>query len=61
VDADGLRAAEVDVSIEGSGDVEVHATRRLAVSIEGSGSVSYAGDPEVTQRIEGSGDVRREG
>ena len=55
----GLRADEGDVSFEGSGDVEVHATRRLAVQIEGSGSVSYAGDPEVTQQIEGSGDVSR--
>ncbi|WP_297703753.1 head GIN domain-containing protein [uncultured Eudoraea sp.] len=50
-------AANIDLSIEGSGDSEVYCTESLNVNIEGSGNVYYKGSPSVTKDISGSGQV----
>lgn len=55
----GLPAEKVDVTLEGSGDVEVSPLRSLEVSLRGSGTVVHAGSPQVTSEIRGSGKVRR--
>jgi hypothetical protein len=54
----GLASLRAEVSIAGSGDVEVSATEALSASIAGSGDVHYRGKPAVKRSIAGSGDVR---
>jgi len=59
VDLLGLEAEDVEVGINGSGTVKLHATAGLRVEINGSGTVVYAGAPRVTAvEISGSGSVR---
>lgn len=55
VDAGDLAAQDVQVSISGTGSVEVHADRWLDASISGAGSIRYSGNPKVTKRIVGAG------
>ena len=52
---DGLAAERVRVTVSGSGDVAVAASKSLDVQITGSGDVTYHGDPEVKQQVTGSG------
>ena len=54
-----LAARQVEISINGSGDVRVSAAESLAVTIAGSGDVKYIGQPTLAQKIIGSGDVHR--
>jgi hypothetical protein len=57
--ADQLKLAveEADLSIAGSGSMQVHVLRDLHYSIEGSGDIQYTGEPELGGRIEGSGNI----
>ncbi|MCB0560190.1 MAG: DUF2807 domain-containing protein [Lewinellaceae bacterium] len=57
VHAFNLECRVADISIPGSGDVEVFATELLKVRISGSGDVFYRGDPALDISITGSGDV----
>ena len=57
VNAFDLECQTADVSISGSGDVEVLVIEFLKVRIDGSGTVRYKGDPELDVDIEGSGEV----
>lgn len=53
-----LPVKEVDLTIAGSGDVEVVVSESLKVRIAGSGSVYYYGDPSsIEQIVSGSGSV----
>ncbi|MDC8784591.1 head GIN domain-containing protein [Roseateles koreensis] len=54
-----LVAAEASLSVTGSGDVEVQATKTLRASIAGSGDVGYVGAPELSVSVAGSGRVRK--
>lgn len=56
--AKNLMCEDVKISIAGSGNAEVFASRALDVSIAGSGSVYYGGAPKVQQSIAGSGKVK---
>lgn len=56
---DQLAAERASVSVSGSGDVSVAASKALDVSISGSGDVTYRGDPELRKRITGSGSVTK--
>ena len=56
---DQLAAETATVSVSGSGDVAVAASKTLDVSITGSGDVTYRGDPELKKRITGSGNVSK--
>ncbi|PFH11338.1 putative autotransporter adhesin-like protein [Collimonas sp. PA-H2] len=60
-DYDGfdLMAESTHVSIVGSGDAHVYASKQLSVSTAGSGDVSYLGDPQVRSSIMGSGSVKK--
>ncbi|MGB7194250.1 MAG: head GIN domain-containing protein [Collimonas pratensis] len=60
-DYDGfdLMAESTHVSIVGSGDAHVYASKQLSVSTAGSGDVSYMGDPQVRSSIMGSGSVKK--
>lgn len=56
---DQLAAERASVSVSGSGDVAVAASKALDVSITGSGDVTYSGDPELKKQITGSGSVKK--
>lgn len=58
-DGFGLLAENTSVSIVGSGDAHVYASKNLDVSTAGSGDVSYSGDPQVHSSIMGSGSVKK--
>jgi len=45
--------------IDGSGDIEVKAKKKLDVFIDGSGDVKYKGSPKIESSIDGSGDLRK--
>lgn len=57
--AEELLAENVSVSIAGSGDVRVYASRNIKADIIGSGSVSYKGEPSIQLNKVGSGSVRK--
>lgn len=50
---------DVDVSIAGSGSVEVTVNGNLQSSISGSGDVRYKGSPKTNSSISGSGSVSK--
>ena len=52
-----LEAQTANITISGSGDVEVTVLEALDVRISGSGNVYFRGDPIVDSRISGSGRV----
>lgn len=56
---DQLAAERASVSVSGSGDVAVAASKALDISITGSGDVTYRGDPELKKRITGSGSLTK--
>lgn len=53
----GLSSETADVSIEGSGNIEVKVSNQLDAEIEGSGTIKYRGHPEINHRISGSGEL----
>jgi len=53
-----LLSEVTEVSIAGSGNASVYASRELDVSVAGSGDVEYKGNPSVTKSIAGSGSVK---
>lgn len=60
ISAKQLKAKNVDVSISGSGDVDVHCDGKLKVRVSGSGDVEYYGNPiKEDSKVSGSGDVSR--
>ncbi len=60
VNAEELKARDVDFTIEGVGTGKVFATNTLKATIKGAGKITYKGDPDVRENIEGLGSVRRE-
>jgi len=50
---------DVDVSIAGSGSVEITVNGNLKSSISGSGDVRYKGNPKTNSSISGSGSVSK--
>ncbi len=60
VDADELKAKDVEVEIEGVGTTSVYASETLYAKIEGVGKVRYRGNPEVTKNIDGLGSVTKD-
>ncbi|QEH40860.1 head GIN domain-containing protein [Chitinophaga sp. XS-30] len=57
--AEDLLAENVSVSIAGSGDVRIFASRNLKADIIGSGGVAYKGEPSIKLNKVGSGSVRK--
>jgi hypothetical protein len=59
VDAKNLISERADMSITGSGDIDITSKQSLNVTIIGSGDVNYYGHPEqIEKQILGSGEVR---
>src|SRR4051812_22666354 len=55
----GLNTQKAEVSINGSGDAEVMASKQLTFKINGSGNVKYRGSANVDSHINGSGSVSK--
>jgi len=56
----GIAAQQVEVSIHGSGHIELNCSQHLKVNIQGSGTVDYYGNPATTDiSIHGSGIARK--
>lgn len=58
VNAFDLETQNASVSITGSGDCKVSASKKLRAKITGSGDVLYKGQPQISQSITGSGKVK---
>jgi hypothetical protein len=54
-----LNAKTAEVTIRGSGNVEVAASDSLSISIMGHGNVRYTGNPKLDQRVLGTGRIER--
>jgi len=58
VDCHQLKARSANVTLTGSGDINVNASESLNASIVGSGNIRYEGNPaQVTKSITGSGTI----
>jgi hypothetical protein len=55
----GFKAFEANISVKGSGDVDINALNKLRVEVLGSGDVTYVGNPDITTSIDGSGKVSK--
>lgn len=59
VSAPDLSVEHYDVSVTGSGDADIAATRSLLIDITGTGTVSYRGRPgRIEVHVSGRGNVR---
>ena len=59
INAFDLSTERTDITISGSGNVEVDASQELDVSIFGSGNVYYTGDAALNQTVSGFGRVSK--
>lgn len=57
IEASKFQTQNTSVTIEGSGECSVAASKSLEVTIDGSGEVKFRGNPQMTQNIDGSGSV----
>lgn len=58
IDADGMICQSAEVTVQGSGDVSVHANEAADITIQGSGDVVVYGKPDkLRTSVHGSGDV----
>lgn len=55
---ENLKSEHAEVSISGSGNAHVFASRELNVTVAGSGDIVYLGSPKISKSIVGSGSVR---
>ena len=53
----GFLSEDCNISLIGSGDVELSCNTTLTVKIDGSGDVFYKGAPSVNSEIKGSGEI----
>lgn len=59
VDATNLVTGQADMTIEGSGSIDITAPQALTAKISGSGDVNYYGRPEkIEKQLTGSGEVQ---
>lgn len=59
IDGFNLNSQHASISINGSGNARVYATRQLTLNVNGSGDVEYKGGASVNSRINGSGSVSK--
>jgi hypothetical protein len=60
LDAESLITRATELSINGAGRAEVHASEVLKAEIAGAGKVVYSGDPQTVDRqISGAGSIKR--
>lgn len=54
-----LTTGTARATIEGAGEIEVHATETLEATISGAGTIRHTGGAEVTRDIDGLGEIVR--
>ncbi len=60
LNAKDLHAEKVDISVKGSYDAIVYASKQLHASIDGVGDIVYYGNPDkVSEKISGVGEIER--
>ena len=60
LDAESLITRAIELTINGAGRAEVHATEVLRAEISGAGKVVYAGEPKsVSRQISGAGSIKK--
>ena len=60
IDTTKMPVDAADVTVTGSGEVKVNATKSIRAQITGSGDIRFAGNPpEVHSTVTGSGNVKR--
>jgi len=59
ISAFDLQAKNVEISMSGTGNVDISASDSLDITLSGVGRVRYIGSPTVTQQISGLGSVER--
>jgi len=58
VDASNLKAQVVEITVDGSADAKVYASKSLKVKISGTGTVQYLGEPKhIEKHITGVGSL----
>ncbi len=60
VDASKLNAFDADLSLSGSGNINVFANNKLNADVKGSGNVYYKGSPKLSVKINGTGKVEKQ-
>jgi hypothetical protein len=58
IDGSKLVVVDADVTVAGSGDLAIAATRTAKVTADGAGDVTVLGNPACTVRATGAGEVR---
>ena len=53
-----MESLETEAYLEGSGNVNVYASKILKATLDGSGDIRYKGEPKVEASIEGSGSIK---
>jgi len=58
VRAKKMKCKSADVSLRGSGDVDLFASESADLTVQGSGDITVVGKPDkISQRVRGSGDI----
>lgn len=57
--AENLVCDSARVVIDGAGDADVWARRRLDIKVAGSGTVRYKGSPVIHQQLDGAGSIEK--
>lgn len=53
-----LESLETKAYLEGSGNIDIYASKKLKATLDGSGDIRYKGEPKVEASIEGSGTIQ---
>lgn len=52
-----LEGSNGDITIDGSGDIEINVSEKLTINISGSGNIYYLGTPTITKDVSGIGNI----
>lgn len=53
-----LEVLHASARLDGSGGIELYATKNLDAALNGSGNIKYKGEPQVEASIDGSGSIK---
>ena len=53
VDNFGFVSDEVEITVSGSGDIEIYAQQLLNIIVSGAATVRYKGNPQISQQVSG--------
>ncbi|WP_205513687.1 head GIN domain-containing protein [Longitalea arenae] len=59
ISALNLLTEEADLTISGTGSIEIYASVKLTANISGAGNVKYKGDAQVSRNVTGAGNIEK--